>query len=155
MLSWINGLGWIGTMALALGGGVWGVLTYEDQARLAFRKPLVDKTINLCFEASELAGKLVSDGVDANWQEHKTHFWRLYYGQLVMIEDEKVAAAMIKLGQDLTHADFSSRSQLGSGALDVSGACRDQIRDLMDTEWKMATFSLIKTSDILNSTVKK
>ena len=154
-MSWLKNLGWIGTAAAAVFASIWGFLTYEDQARLAFRKPMVDHTINLCLEITDLAGNMVGEPDEGQWRKHIGDFWRLYYGKLVMIENQELATSMVELGQSVKAAEFTSRSSLGAGALAVSRACRQQISVLMDTGWKMDPVGLITTSDVLKGTVTK
>ncbi len=142
----LKSISWIGAVAAAFAGAVWSFLTYEDKTRLEFQQPMVTKTIELCFEVSKLTGDMVSDN-GQHWSEDRAHFWSLYHGQLVLVENNELASAMVEYGNavtEMTEAAHKNNSQL---ALHVSGACRKLIDSMMATKWKL------DPSAILNPTV--
>ena len=72
-------------------GGVLALLEYNWTREKEFRRPFWDHQVDLYFKAAETAGKIASlpsaeRGKPANSQE----FWNLYFGPLVVVEDDEL-----------------------------------------------------------------
>jgi hypothetical protein len=70
------------------------------------REPFLKKQFDLCFEASNYAAQLATEGDPDKWDAARREFWRLYYGPLCVVEDKSVAQAMMAVGDLLPEADF-------------------------------------------------
>jgi hypothetical protein len=66
--------------------------------RQANRQPFLTKQLELCFEASDAAGRLATESDPVEWEKARSTFWRLYWGVLSIVEDPEVESAMVALG---------------------------------------------------------
>ncbi|MGA8834237.1 MAG: hypothetical protein WB538_01265 [Candidatus Sulfotelmatobacter sp.] len=145
----------VAKMVTALGlvaGGIWTLRKYFDDrakerilaqeraksAGIEARKPFSTKQLELYFQAVEAASAIAS----GPWEEQGPSinaFWRLYWGPLALVEDSRVAQAMIHFGEAL-EAD-ANQGELKIYALELAHACRDSIAE----SWKV-TLSSFETS---------
>jgi len=122
--------------------GIWAVYSYRKKREKEFRMPLWDKQLSLYFEATEVATKTATlpDGLEKTKAVDK--FWELYYGPLVVVEDNKnVAQAMINFGNCLGGANAKeprncSGAELRNLALELGQKCRESIADSWDVKLK-------------------
>ena len=148
MGEFVKSFGWLGTVAGAMFAAVWAFLTYEDQARIAFQKPIVDRTLELCFAISELTAQMVSDQDPPTWYKARNDFWTYYHGRLVLVESSELSSAMVGYGRAVAAMTPEHHETLGQNALAVSGACRKQIDALMSKGWKLDTGSILNIEAI-------
>jgi hypothetical protein len=81
---------------LTVAAGIWQFSTQQMQAN---RQPFLQKQLELCFQATETAGRLASETDPIEWEKARITFWRLYWGPLSIVEDQAVEGAMVKLGR--------------------------------------------------------
>jgi hypothetical protein len=83
---------------------VWAVHSYNDTAERELRKSIWDKQIALYFEATEATATIAaSQPDDAARKSAELAFWKLYFGPLRVLEDDKdVGKAMVSFVQCIT-----------------------------------------------------
>ena len=64
---------------IALAGTFFKSWSEQSQAN---RKPFLSKQLELCFEASDAAGRLATEPDSVEWEKARREFWRLYWGTL-------------------------------------------------------------------------
>jgi hypothetical protein len=123
---------------LSIGGGAiafcWGVFqflntqhTQAETRRIEATRPFLDRQLKLYTEATQIAATLVtSKNIDvlANANER---FWSLYWGELSLVEDKRVEAAMVQFGRALEKG--TTGQQLNVLSLQLAHACRDSLAD--------------------------
>ena len=143
MVDLVKKWGWAGSVVAIAIGATWGLFTYQHQARIAFQNPMVQRTIELCVEIADVVGRLTDEPDQKKWRILETQFWSLYWGRLVLVENQDVVGKMVAFKTAMESAGFDDRKQLGQAAYGVSLACRSQISDLMDDGWKLDARNLI------------
>ena len=76
----------------------WGIYRYADAREQGNKEPFLKQQLELCFRASASAARLTTESDPTKWNEARLEFWRLYFGPLCVVEDEKVQEAMVALG---------------------------------------------------------
>ncbi len=127
-----------------IAGGLWTLKKYFDDraserslahqraksAEVEARKPFSSRQLELYFDAVEVASAIAAGSAVEQAQQLAT-FWRLYWGPLALVEDMKVAQAMIQFGHALDAN--ASQGELKIYALELAHACRDSIAE----SWKV------------------
>lgn len=94
-MNWSIAVPWFLTVFTAA-VGVWQFSAQQGQAN---RIPFLQRQLELCFLATETAGRLASETDPVEWEKARTTFWRLYWGPLSIVEDPAVEGAMVELGR--------------------------------------------------------
>jgi hypothetical protein len=119
---------------LALVGSLFSSWATQRQAN---REPFLKKQLELCFEASDTAGRLASEPDPVEWEKARRNFWRLYWGVLSIVEDPEVEDAMVKLG-GLVPQQPANRAELQLKSLqDRSYGLAHAIRHLLLKSWNI------------------
>jgi hypothetical protein len=133
------------TILVAIGGLWWNVRQFtnsqdaqakRDEAakEREFRKPFWEKQINTYFEASNVAAiiaTLPAGNIDRKKAEER--FRQLYYGSLVLVEEEEVMKAKVKFRNCLDELDEECTSEpsktfrLQTLSLGLANKCRASI----------------------------
>jgi hypothetical protein len=97
----------------------------------ALRKPFFDKQFELVFEVADVTAYLATGPDEALWNQRLAVFQQLYFGKLCVVEDARLANAMIDFEQylDLIDSKFTERARLKEGSLKVAYACRALLED--------------------------
>lgn len=113
----------------------WGVYQFYRSIELSFRKPYWEKLLALYIDACSNAAMLARTDVEAEWYAARNSFWKLYYGPLCLVEDQKVEQAMINFNDALGESSFSSKNTklLSDLSLELAFACRNSI----GTDWRV------------------
>jgi hypothetical protein len=119
-------------------GGVWAVLTYANNKRLEFQKNFNERQVGVVLEAASAAGNLIAGQEEKEWKEARARFWELYWGRLVLFEDEAVVNAMVKLGNKVGITPFEKRTELISEVYAVSRALRGFLQQKNDGDWRIS-----------------
>src|SRR4051794_26434518 len=104
--TWSVAIPWILSVA-TVAVGVWQFSVQQSQAN---RQPFLQKQLELCFQATETAGRLASETDPAEWEKARLTFWRLYWGPLSIVEDRAVEGAMVELGRHVPDKPVTSPS---------------------------------------------
>jgi hypothetical protein len=123
--TWVKILSMLGAIVMF----VWGVYKYfqNEQQRVENRrveatKPFLDRQLKLYKEATQIAAVLATTR-DLNEKDLTAkRFWELYFGELALVENKDVEAAMTDLKEGLA-ADAPS-VDLQRYSLRLAHACR-------------------------------
>ena len=124
--------------ALSLLGGViafcWGVLQFiatqnaqAETRRIEATKPFLERQLKLYTEATQAASALATSKKADELDAANKKFWSLYWGELALVEDKKVEAAMVQLGRALEEGSVGQ--QLQQHSLALAHACRDSLAE--------------------------
>lgn len=109
------------------------------------RRPFLQKQLDLCFEATDVASRLATETNPTEWEKSRFDFWRLYWGILGIVEDQAVAIAMVNLGNTVPLTPVASpelpMTSLKSQALALAHAARDLMRKSWDVELSPITIA--------------
>lgn len=154
---WSVVFGGVTAMGLVF-GGVYSVIQYFDArakdsatallqtaaAQLEAKKPYYSKHLDLCSEASVAAATIATTKDPQKRKAASEDFWRLYWGPLGMVEETKVADAMVAFGKCL-QPGCQQRLELLSLALAQS--CRAEISQHFDLHLPPPTNKNLGLSD--------
>jgi hypothetical protein len=97
------------------------------------RKPFLERQLALYFEATKVTAQLSTLPRGVAWTAARQRFWELYWGELGLVEDTSVLAAMVAFGEAVTAYEQGRNSQadLHQLALGLARACRNSLQ----SEW--------------------
>lgn len=126
-IDWKLFVPWVLTL-LTVSVGIW---QYADKQAQTNRDPFLRKQLEVMFSASAATAQLATLRDPAEWMKARDAFWLLYTGPMVLVEDPKVAAAMIAFGKAVDAAglppDTLPRRELLPLSIDISVAARSLI----------------------------
>ena len=118
-------------LVIVIAGAGFAYAQFAGNITLSLKKPFLEKQLDYCIQAAN-AVAVVSTAEDTEIRSKKvSEFYQLYYGPLVLFENESVAGAMVAFRKDLERQ--ADRHELQSSALKVSSACRD----LIASQWRI------------------
>lgn len=121
----------------AIVAGGWVAVTYLNNKRLEVRERFNELQLETILFAAKTAGDLVATTKPEDWGVAVAEFWKLYWGKLVIFEDDLVVTAMVNLGTALPGVSFERRNDLAQLAYELSRALRDHLKTRNDNEWKL------------------
>lgn len=128
--SWIKALSLLGAV-VAFGWGIFQfIATQNAQAetrRIEATKPFLERQLKLYTEATQAAAVLATSKKADELDAASKKFWSLYWGELALVEDKRVEAAMVQLGRALEAG--GTGQQLQQHSLALAHACRDSLAD--------------------------
>jgi hypothetical protein len=128
--QWVKGLSILGGV-VAFGWGVYQfVATQQLQSetrRIEATKPFLERQLKLYTEATQATSVLATSKEKTEIETSTKKFWSLYWGELALVEDKRVEAAMIEFG-DVLKAQGPG-PHLGNPSLALAHACRDSLAD--------------------------
>lgn len=128
--------GWIRTLSLlgAVVAFAWGVFQFlaaqalqVETRRIEATKPFLERQLNLYTEATQAAAMLATSNDPTELNSARKKFWSLYWGELALVEDKQVEAAMVKFGRAFEAGGAGQKLQQHS--LDIAHACRDSLAE--------------------------
>lgn len=132
-------------------GAAWAVVSYVHSKKLEFQRHFNDRQVETILLTAETVGNLLSIGPlpdrpnENDWDQRKARFWELYWGRLVLFEDEMIITAMVDLGEKLKHTKPEDRRTLERDVYAVSLALREFLKTKNDKEWQIS-FANVDTS---------
>lgn len=127
---------WVKVLSI-LGGVIafcWGVIQFvaaqnaqAETRRIEATKPFLERQLKLYTEATQAAATLATSKKDDELDAASKKFWSLYWGELALVEDKRVEAAMVQLGRSLEAGSVGQKLQQNSLAL--AHACRDSLAE--------------------------
>jgi apolipoprotein N-acyltransferase len=128
--TWIKALSVLGAV-VAFGWGVFQFVATQDAReetrRIEATKPFLERQLKLYTEATQAAATLATSKNAEELDTANERFWSLYWGELALVEDEKVEAAMVQFGRALEAGSVGQQLQISSLAL--AHACRDSLAE--------------------------
>jgi hypothetical protein len=113
----------------------WGVYQFRRSTELGFRKPYWERLLALYIEVCSATAVLAKTRSQEDWEVARNTFWKLYYGPLCLVEDNRVEEAMVQFGEALGDIEFTSdrKAVLSHLSLRLAYACRNSIR----ADWRV------------------
>ena len=100
--SWVKVLTLLGAV-VTFGWGVYQFISNQrDQAetrRIEATRPFLDRQLHLYTEATRVAATLATASSADQLATARARLWSLYWGELALVEDKRVEAAMVQLGR--------------------------------------------------------
>ena len=163
---WLKAIGPL----LGVAAFVWGIYTYEQTAkaqvvaqieetkqileareyenkriaetrRVEASRPFLDKQLILYTEVAKTTAIIATSENEPEWEKATARFYELYYGELVLVERNKVASAMVKFEDSLSlfleredRILYDSRKNLRSLAYELAVACREELAKSWGTD---------------------
>jgi hypothetical protein len=127
---------WVKVLTLA--GGViafgWGVYQFmsnqrsqAETRRIEATRPFLDRQLKLYTEATQAAATLATATSKEELAAARARFWSLYWGELALVEDKRVEAAMVQLGRALEGG--ATGKEIAPFSLSLAHACRDSLAE--------------------------
>ena len=117
---------------VAVAGFVWGVYQYFDKrdreienARVAAARPFLERQLALYTDASRSAAVIATSDDAAERAKAEARFWELYWGELALVEDRTVEAAMVAFRNGLVNE--ADQRQLQGLSLTLAHVLRDSL----------------------------
>ena len=76
---------------VTIGVGIW---QFADSSAQANREPFLKQQLEVSFEASRTVAQLANETNPDEWEKARKTFWQLYWGPLVIVENQEVELAM-------------------------------------------------------------
>jgi hypothetical protein len=128
--TWVKILTLLGGV-IAFGWGVYQFMTNQrsqaDTRRIEATRPFLDRQLKLYTEATQAAATLATSSSKEELAAARARFWSLYWGELALVEDKRVEAAMVQLGQALERGAIGK--DVAQLSLNLAHACRDSLAD--------------------------
>ena len=106
-----------------------------ETRRIEATKPFLERQLTLYSEATKVAAQVATQGGGENGKKALTRFWELYWGELALVENRSVEAAMKRMGDALI--SNASEQELKYASLAVAHACRESL----DKSWGIRAWS--------------
>lgn len=141
--QWLKILGLVGALAsFAWGVYQWRVKSDRELAqarseadrvaasrKIEATKPFLERQLKLYTEVSQVAATLSTSADSGERGKATKRFWELYWGELALVENREVEAAMVELGKALGRG--ASQSELQQLSLRLAHSCRASL----DRSW--------------------
>jgi hypothetical protein len=101
----------------------------SNSALFEARQPFLTRQLELYSEAAKVTARIATTRDEDERDTHVDRFWQLYWGELALVEDRGVEAAMVAYGKALK--SDAAPSQLQPLSLDLAHA----IRKSLDRSW--------------------
>ena len=149
----------LGTLVIAAVGFFWGVIqwklnqsaereqrTYDESLRTENRrieatKPFLERQLKLYTEASAVVATIGTSTNKTEVEVATDRFWKLYWGELALVENNAVEEAMAAFGKSLQEGD--SQSQLKHLSLVLAHQCRESL----DSSWGVRAWTKDRDDD--------
>ena len=141
------------TVLGAIASFLWGVYQWREKSshelearkvestrlvetrRIEATKPFLERQLALYAEATKIAAQVATQGTSESRKKALARFWELYWGELALVENRSVEAAMKRMG-DALRANASTQ-ELEQASLAVAHACRESL----DRSWGIKAWS--------------
>ena len=114
---------------------LWGVYQFvknqkaqAETRRIEATKPFLERQLKLYTEATQAAATIATSKQAEEINIASTKFWSLYWGELALVEDKGVEAAMIEFGEAMKTGSVGQQ-QLQENSIAPAHACRDSLAD--------------------------
>lgn len=109
------------TALIAIAGFLYGVIQYRDQqsknreaAEREFMKPWLESQRDI-YSQSLLAATMAANTNDPEKRKQAAEeFWRLYQGEMILVETKSVSGAMVHFGNCLSGKETCSRDEMNA-----------------------------------------
>jgi hypothetical protein len=119
----------------AVASFLWGVFVWQTQSqreassqRIEAMRPFLERQLELYTETSRVAAILATAEDPKTMETARARFWQLYWGELTLVENAEVEAAMVALGTALSN---NERNDIQHASLNLAKAFRASL----DRSW--------------------
>lgn len=120
-------------VAATVAAGIWSVVTYVDTQsdeaevrKIEASKAFLTKQLTLFEEVTQVASRLATAPRDKLPPDDLARFRELYWGELALVEQGKVEAAMFNFDKVLNNP-MSTEDDIHSACLNVAHSCRTEL----------------------------
>ena len=142
------------TVLGAIASFFWGVYQWREKAsqefsarteesaravetrRIEATKPFLERQLTLYTEATRIVAQVANQGQSETGRKALDRFWELYWGELALVENPSVEAAMKRMGDKLK--GNASSHDLQQASLAVAHACRESL----DKSWGIRAWTV-------------
>lgn len=110
----------------------WGLYQFNanqriqaETRRIEATQPYLDRQLELYTAATQAAATLATSDDPGKLAEANDRFWALHWGELALVEDADVEAAVVDFGAKLN--DGATRKALEQASLRIAHACRNSL----------------------------
>lgn len=122
---------------------IWGTFQYfaneSRQAasrRIEAAKPYLERQLKVCTEALQATATIATGSDEAELAAAKKAFWKMYWGEMALVEDAFVEGAMVEFGEKVKNS-AKGDEQLTVASLKLAHACRNSLaRSWGVAEWE-------------------
>jgi hypothetical protein len=132
-IDWKIGIPWFLTL---VGFGL-TAYQYLDKAAFEARKPFIEKQTELVSKAVEAVAILATSDDDNVWLPARDTFYQLYWGQLSMVENARLASWMVVARRQLEEAVASGEHRPFRSLQNTSLCLAHAGRDLVLDAWQV------------------
>jgi len=118
----------------------WGIWVWWDNneksantRRIEATQPFLKAQLALYTEATQTAAKIATSKDPVEVDTATKRFWELYWGELALVENDDVEAAMVAFGRALNQPN-PNQAALTSLSLDLAGAIRRSLAQSWGTD---------------------
>jgi hypothetical protein len=129
---------WLGAGLVSAVSGIWVMVSYWNSTRLDYQKSFNDKQLDVILSTAQTVGELVGASDENEWSKAKARFWELYWGRLVLFENDDVITSMVTLGNAMKSVSFTDRETLRGESYGVSRALQNFLKTKNDNDWKIS-----------------
>jgi hypothetical protein len=101
-------------------------LRNADLRENEFKRTFWETRLSLYTRATSAASRIATAPDPNSAPADVREFWELYYGELALVEDESVAAAMVNFGEELSEGN---KEALKGRSYDLALSCRDSLME--------------------------
>lgn len=142
------------TVFVPVGGALWAVYTYNESqkevARLKsvdieaqsraklveLQKPFIDQQFSTYKDLTQTVGELLTfTGDKPEWDKSFYKYWRLHYGPVALVEDQKVHDTKIKYGSALKAYTEKGTPETFKALEDASQELTTAMRNSVSSSW--------------------
>jgi hypothetical protein len=128
--SWAKVLTLIGGV-IAFGWGVYQFMMNQrgqsETRRIEATRPFLDRQLKLYTDATQAAATIATSTSNEEVTGARARFWSLYWGELALVEDNRVEAAMVEFGRALEAG--AKGKEIAPLSLRLAHACRDSLAE--------------------------
>ena len=134
------------TAFVAVAAFVVSLRQFNSQQEQEFKKPMWDKQLGLVFEVSDVAATIATLPPDSEERKKaEARFWQIYYGPIVLGENQELFQGMIDFGNCLKSGpDCESEAQRSSRLPILSLNLTNKGRATLGLTWKINFDDLYK-----------
>jgi hypothetical protein len=136
--QWLKAFSAIGAVVVFAWGVIQFVATQRAQSktrRIEATKPFLERQLHLYTQATQVAAVLATETRAAEREQAAKTFWRLYWGELALVENQRVEAAMVEFGGILKAGGAGHEIEVAS--LKLAHACRESLAESWGVEqWR-------------------
>jgi hypothetical protein len=127
---------WLKVLTVLIGFATlgWGMYQFNanqraqaETRRIEATQPFLDRQLALYTEATQAAATLATSDDPDRLAAANARFWSLFWGELALVEDVDVEAAMVDFGAKLN--DGAPRKAIEQASLKIAHACRNSLAD--------------------------